>query len=54
MCKHETFRNQLIGYLTFILAIENAETTERLTGHSVKVHSTTHMNKFLTFDHFIL
>ena len=40
MYKHETIRNQLIGYLTFILVIGNLETTDRLTGYSVKLHST--------------
>ena len=39
MRKHETIRNQLIGYLTFISVIGNLETTDQLTGYSVKVHS---------------
>ena len=28
MCKHETIRNRLIGYLKFILVIGNLETTD--------------------------
>ena len=40
MYKHNTIRNLLIGYLTFILVIGNLETTDRLTGYLVKVHST--------------
>ena len=40
MHKHETIRNQLIGYLTFISVIGNLETTDRLTSYLVKVHST--------------
>ena len=39
MRKHETIRNQLIGYLTFISVIGNLETTDQLTGYSVKVNS---------------
>ena len=38
--KHETVRNQLISYLTFILVNWNLETTNELTSYSVKVHST--------------
>ena len=41
MYKHKTVRNQLIGYLVFISVNWNLETTDRLTGYSVKVHSTT-------------
>ena len=40
MYKHITVRNQLIGYLVFISVNWNLETTDRLTGYSVKVHST--------------
>ena len=40
MCKHETGINRLIGYLIFISVNWNLETTDRLTGYSVKVHST--------------
>ena len=38
MYRCEPIRNLLIGYLTFILVIGNLETTNRLTGYSVKVH----------------
>ena len=37
---HKTSRNRLIGYLIFISVNWNLETTDRLTGYSVKVHST--------------
>ena len=40
MYKHETIKNQLISYLTFILVIGNLETTDRLTSYLVKVHTT--------------
>ena len=40
MYKHETIRNQLINYLTFISVNWNLEKTDRLTGYSVKVHNT--------------
>ena len=33
-------RNRLIGYLALKLVIGNLETTDQLTGYSVKVHST--------------
>ena len=36
----KTVRNRLIGYLTFISVNWNLETTNQLTGYSVKVHST--------------
>ena len=38
--KCETVKNRLIGYLTFLLV--NLKTTDRLTGYSVKVHSTSY------------
>ena len=41
MCKSDILRNRLTGYLAFKLVIGNMETTDRLTGYSVKVHSTT-------------
>ena len=41
MYKHETIRNWLIGYLIFISVNWNLETTDRLAGYSIKVHSTT-------------
>ena len=40
MCKHETIRNWLIGYLTFMSVNWNLKTTDRLTGYLVKMHST--------------
>ena len=40
MYKHETVKIRLIGYLIFISVNWNLETTDRLTGYSVKVHST--------------
>ena len=40
MYNHETIRNRLIGYLTFISVNWNLETTDQLTGYSVKVLST--------------
>ena len=43
MCKSEIIRNRLIGYLVFKSVIGNLETTDRLTGYSVKVHSTSTM-----------
>ena len=49
MYKHETIKNRLIGYLTFILVIGSLETTDRLTSYSVKVHTTityVHMSKY--------
>ena len=39
MLLHETIRNRLIGYLTFISVNWNLETTNWLTGYLVKVHS---------------
>ena len=40
MYKHETIRNWLIGYLTFIAVNWNFKTTHWLTSYSVKVQST--------------
>ena len=40
MYKHETVKNRLISYLIFISVNRNLEKTDRLTGYSVKVHST--------------
>ena len=40
MYKHETVRNQLIGYLIFIPVSWNLETINRLASYSVKVHRT--------------
>ena len=39
-CKSEIIRNWLVGYLTFNSVIGNLETTNRLTGYSVKVQNT--------------
>ena len=47
MYKHKTFRNRLIGYLVLISVNWNLEMTDRLTGYSVKVHSTN--DDILTF-----
>ena len=42
LCKSEITRNRLIGYLALVkLVVVNLETTNRLTGYLVKVHSTT-------------
>ena len=49
MCKHKTIRNQLFGYLTFIIG--NFETTDRLTSYSVKVHSTVSSPSVSTIAH---
>ena len=52
MYKHETFRNQLFGYLTFIKSvIGNLETTDRLTSYSVEVHSTVSSPSVSTVAH---
>ena len=48
MYKHETGRNQIIGYLISIPVNWNLETTDRLTSYSVKVHSTNAYNIHLT------
>ena len=40
MCKSKIVRNWLFGYLGFKLVIGNLEITDKLTGYSVKVHST--------------
>ena len=44
MYKHETIRNRLIRYL-------NLETSDRLTGYLVKVHSTTLYKLCITLKH---
>ena len=41
MCKQETIRNQLIGYLIFTLVSGNLKTTDQLTSYLMKVHNTT-------------
>ena len=42
MYKHETVRKRLIGYLIFLSVNRNLETTDQLTGYSVKVHNTSY------------
>ena len=46
MYKHKTVTNRLIGYLVFISVNWNLETTDRLTGYSVKAHSTSNIYNF--------
>ena len=52
MYKHETIRNRLIGYLTFISVNRNLETTDELTGYLVKVHRTT-MHPYLCYNYYM-
>ena len=54
MYKHKTVRNRLIRYLIFILVNWNLETTNRLTGYSVKVHSTPFNHPYLPLLFYLL